>query len=175
MTTSQTSLLALILVGGIGILLIGVGALMKAAARRKVKACTAATTGTVVDHRFTGEGRMYPILEYTVGDAQYHVRKQFRGVRTVRLSGLPVRTQAAAYEDAKGWLHVKMGPVARLSTLAEELWPLGSQMTVYYDPGNPDKSYVERPIIGNFATLMANIAGFLLIAVSILLYVLIQR
>lgn len=48
-------------------------------------------------------------------------------------------------------------------------------MTVHYDPDNPDKSYVERPIVGNFATLMFNIAGFLLIAVSILLYVLIQR
>lgn len=33
MTTSQISLLALILVGGIGILLIGAGMLMKAAAR----------------------------------------------------------------------------------------------------------------------------------------------
>ncbi len=175
MTTSQISLLALILVGGIGILLIGVSALMKAAARRKAKACTAVTTGTVIDYRFTGEGRMCPVLEYTVDGARYHVRKQFRGVKTVHLSGLPVRTQTAAYEDAKGWLHVKMGPVAHLSTLAEELWPLGSQMTVHYDPGNPDKSYVERPIVGNFATLMFNIAGFLLIAVSILLYALIQR
>ena len=76
---------------------------------------------------------------------------------------------------AKGWLHVQTGPIARLGTLAEQLWPLGSQMTVYYNPSNPDKSYVERPIVGNFATLMFNIAGFLLIAMSILLYVLIQR
>lgn len=175
MTTSQISLLALISVGGIGVLLIGVSMLMKAAAHRKAKACTAMAAGTVIDHRFMGEGRMYPVLEYTVGGAQHYVRKQFRGVKTVRLSGLPVRSQTAAYEDAKGWLHVKMGPVARLSTLAEQLWPLGSQMTVHYDPDNPDKSYVERPIVGNFATLMFTIAGFLLIAVSILLYVLIQR
>lgn len=175
MTTSQISLLALILVGGIGLLLIGMSMLMKTVARKKAKACTAATPGTVIDHRFTGEGRMYPVLEYTVDGARYHVRKQFRGVKTARLSGLPVRTQTAAYEDAKGWLHVQTGPVARLDTLAEQLWPLGSQMTVHYDPDNPDKSYVERPIVGNFATLMATITGFLLIAVSILLYVLIQR
>lgn len=84
-------------------------------------------------------------------------------------------TGATAHEDAKGWLHVQTGPIARLGTLAEQLWPLGSQMTVYYNPSNPDKSYVERPIVGNFATLMFNIAGFLLIAMSILLYVLIQR
>lgn len=175
MTTSQISLLALILVGGIGLLLIGVSMLMKAVARKKAKACTATTPGTVIDYRFTGEGRMYPVLEYTVDGARYHVRKQFRGVKTIRLSGLPVRTQAAAYEDAKGWLHVQTGPVARLSTLAEQLWPLGSQMTIHYDPDNPDNSYVERPIVGNFATLMANITGILLIAVSILLYALIQR
>ena len=175
MTTSQISLLALILVGGSGILLIGVSALMKAAARRKAEACTAATRGTVVDHRFTGEGRMYPVLEYTVDGTQYRAKKQFRGIKIKSLSGLPIYTQAVAHEDAKGWLRVQTGPVARLSTLAEQLWPLGSQMTVYYNPSNPDKSYVERPIVGNFATLMFNIAGFSLIAVGILLYVLIQR
>ena len=48
-------------------------------------------------------------------------------------------------------------------------------MTVHYHPSSPDKSYVERPIVGDFATLMFNIAGILLIALSILLYVLIQR
>lgn len=175
MTTSQISLLVLILVGGIGILLIGVSALMKAAARKKAKACTAVTMGTVIDHRFMGEGRMYPVLEYAVDGTQYRAKKQFRGIMTKSLSGLPIRTQATAYEDAKGWLHVQTGPIARLGTLAEQLWPLGSQMTVYYNPSNPDKSYVERPIVGNFATLMFNIAGFLLIAMSILLYVLIQR
>lgn len=169
MTTSQISLLALILVGGIGILLIGVSALMKAVARKKAKACTAVTMGTVIEHRFMGEGRMYPVLEYAVDGTQYRAKKQFRGIKTKSLSGLPIRTQATAYEDAKGWLHVQTGPIARLGTLAEQLWPLGSQMTVYYNPSNPDKSYVERPIVGNFATLMFNIAGFLLITMSILL------
>ena len=175
MTTSQISLLALISVGGIGILFIGASMLMKAAARRKAKACTAMIMGTVIDHRFMGEGRMYPVLEYTVDGTQYRAKKQFRGIKTKSMSGHPVRTQAVAHEDAKGWLHVWTGPIARLSTLAEQLWPLGSQMTVHYNPSNPDISYVERPIVGNFATLMFNIAGFLLIVVGILLYVLIQR
>lgn len=74
MTTSQISLLALILVGGIGILLIGVSALMKAVARKKAKACTAVTMGTVINHRFMGEGRMYPVLEYTVDGTQYRAK-----------------------------------------------------------------------------------------------------
>ena len=91
MTTSQISLLALILVGGIGILLIGVSALMKAAARKKAKACTAVTMGTVIDHRFMGEGRMYPVLEYAVDGTQYRAKKQFRGIMTKSLSGLPIR------------------------------------------------------------------------------------
>ena len=168
MTTSQISLLALISVGGIGILFIGASMLMKAAARKKAKACTAATMGTVIDHRFMGEGRMYPVLEYTVDGTQYRATKQFRGIKTKSLSGLPIRTQAAAHEDPKGWLHVQTRPIARPDTLAEQLWPLGRQMTVYYNPSSPDKSYVERPIVGDFATLMFNIAG-------ILLYVLIQR
>ena len=82
MTTSQISLLALILVGGIGILLIGVSALMKAVARKKAKACTAVTMGTVINHRFMGEGRMYPVLEYIVDGTQYRAKKQFRGIKS---------------------------------------------------------------------------------------------
>ena len=150
MTTSQISLLALILVGGIGILLIGVSVLMKAVARRKAKACTAATMGTVIDHRFMGEGRMYPVLEYTVDGTQYRATKQFRGIKTKSLSGLPIRTQAAAYEDPKGWLHVQTGPIARLDTLAEQLWPLGSQMTVHYNPATQAKAMSNAP---SWATL----------------------
>ena len=110
MTTSQISLLALILVGGIGILLIGVSALMKAVARKKAKACTAVTMGTVINHRFMGEGRMYPVLEYIVDGTQYRAKKQFRGIKTKSLSGLPIRTQATAHEDAKGWLHAAPPP-----------------------------------------------------------------
>lgn len=75
---------------------------MKAAARKKAKACTAVTMGTVIDHRFMGEGRMYPVLEYAVDGTQYRAKKQFRGIKTKSLSGLPIRTQATAHEDAKG-------------------------------------------------------------------------
>ena len=89
MTTSQISLLALILVGGIGILLIGVSALMKAAARRKAKACTAVTMGTVIDHRFMGEGRMYPVLEYTVDGTQYRAKKTIPWHKDQKLVGTP--------------------------------------------------------------------------------------
>lgn len=148
MTTSQISLLALISVGGIGILLIGMSTLMKAAARRKAKACTAMIMGTVIDHRFMGEGRMYPVLEYTVDGTRYHVRKQFRGVKTKSLSGLPVRTQSAAYEDAKGWLHVQTGPITRLDTLAEQLLAPRQPNDCALQPQQPRQELCRAPYRG---------------------------
>ena len=144
MTTSQISLLALISVGGIGILLIGMSTLMKAAARRKAKACTAMIMGTVIDHRFMGEGRMYPVLEYTVDGTRYHVRKQFRGVKTKSLSGLPVARKARRTKTPRAGA-VQTGPIARLDTLAEQLWPLGSQMTVHYNPTQPRQELCRAP------------------------------
>ena len=45
--------------------------------------------------------------------------------------------KSEVYEDEKGWLHVKTGAIANLRQFAEQLWPINSKMTVYYNPNNP--------------------------------------
>ncbi len=44
--------------------------------------------------------------------------------------------KSEVYEDEKGWLHVKTGAIANLRQFAEQLWPINSKMTVYYNPNN---------------------------------------
>lgn len=91
------------------------------------------------------------------------------------MSGLPVVSiRPEAYEDDKGWLHVKYGQVANLRALAEDLWPRGSSMMVYYDPANPKSSYVDRPVSATFACTLLVIMGIVTLALGVLVFFLIQ-
>lgn len=175
MTDSQIALLALGVVGFIGIALIVSGVLAKVLIARKNSSCTASTTGVVVRHGFNGEKRMYPVVMYAVDGVSYHVRKKYNGVKFVQVSGLPVVfIHPEAYEDDKGWLHVKYGPVANLRALAEDLWPRGSSMVVYYDPADPKTSYVDRPVSATFACTFLVLMGISTLALGVLVFFLIQ-
>ena len=170
----QIAWMELITVGGIGVILLVSGVVINAAAKRRTKSCTERIEGIVVRHGFPGEGRMYPILEYIVDRKCYQAKKKFRGVKVNKLSGIPVSVQGKAYEDEKGWLHVKIGSVSNLKQLAEQLWPIGSKMTVCYDPGNPRKCYVDRPVSGGFAPFLFIAAGMAVMLLSVLIFFLIQ-
>lgn len=91
---------------------------------------------------------MNPIVEYVVDGNRYTAKKKFRGILTKRISGLSVHVASGVYEDEKGWLHIKTGAIANLRELAEQLWPIGSKMTVYYNPDHPKRCYVDRPVLG---------------------------
>jgi len=166
MSKIQIAWLEWMTVGGIGGVLILAGMAIHLVQKRKNQSCTQQTKGRVVQYGFPGDGRMYPIVEYAVDGICYRARKEFRGIITKKLSGFPVGVQAKAYEDEKGWLHIQRGAIADVRLLAETLWPMGSQMTVYYDPNDPKRSYVDRPISGGFVSVMFVIMGTAAIALG---------
>ena len=174
MTELQIAYLELAIAGGIGALLVIAGIVARALAKRANDSCTARTTGTVVNHRFAGEGRLYPIVRYEVSGKSYQMRKKYNGVKFVQVAGLPVPMQPEAHEDEKGWLHVKLGPMANVRDLAEQLWPIGSGMTVYYDPAKPQRGYVDRPVSSSFACTMFIVGGLATIAMGVLVFFLVQ-
>lgn len=174
MSELQIAWLELIIVGGLGIILALAGVIINIIAERQNKLCTQHTEGIVIQYGFPGDGRMYPIVEYFVDGVCYKAKKKFRGVKRIRISGLPIKAQSKAYEDEKGWLHIKIGPIANLHHLAEQLWPIGSKMTVFYNPNNPKKCYVDRPISGSFTSIMFVLVGMVIIILSVLVFFLIQ-
>lgn len=175
MTELQIAYLELAIVGGLGALLVIAGIVARALAKRANDSCTARTTGTVVKHRLAGEGRLYPIVRYEVSGKSYQTRKKYNGVKLIQVTGLPVPMQPEAHEDEKGWLHVKLGPMANVRDLAEQLWPIGSGMTVYYDPAKPQRGYVDRPVSSSFACTMFIVAGLATIAIGMTVFFLIQQ
>ena len=174
MSELQIAWLELITVGGPGVILALSGVIINIVTKRQSKLCTKQTEAVVVQYGFLGQGRMYPIVEYFVDGTCYKTKKKFRGVKTKRISGFPVHVTSEAYEDEKGWLNVKIGPIANFRQLAEQLWPVESKMTVYYNPNNPKMCYVDRPISESFTSIMFILMGLVIIILSVLVFFLIQ-
>ena len=91
------------------------------------------------------QGRMRPVTEYQVGGRSYKAARHFRGyVVKSRNFGKNIYRGKGAYVSEKDYVHVTLGRITNLRAMAEELWPLGSEMTVYYNPDNPKQAFVER-------------------------------
>jgi hypothetical protein len=174
MSEIQIAWLELLMVGGLGGILILVGIGSNINTKKKNASCTAVTNGIVVKHSFNGEGRMAPIVEFSADDQTYRTKKKYNGIKSMSITGLPNAIKGSAWEDEKGWLHVKTGTFANMRQMAENLWPIGSEMTVYYNPGNPKKNYVDRPITNQFVLIIFVIMGAVCVALGILVFLLIQ-
>lgn len=118
--------------------------------------------------------RTYKAEDWAEYFASFIGKKIFCGIKTTQISGVPVPVKSEVYEDEKGWLHVKTGSIANLRQLAEQLWPINSKMTVYYNPNNPKKCYVDRPISKSFTSMMFIIMGIVTILLSVLVFFLMQ-
>ena len=174
MSKIQIAWLGFLLVGGVGVLFIFPGVMITLVTRKQTKQCTKKIEGTVVQYQFPGGGSMNPIVEYVVDGNRYTAKKKFRGILTKRISGLSVHVASGVYEDEKGWLHIKTGAIANLRELAEQLWPIGSKMSVYYNPNNPKRCYVDRPVLGSTISAVFIVTGLIILVLSVLLFVLIQ-
>lgn len=153
----------------LGIITILAGILIRIRTVKRNNSCTKKTIGHVVKYVFPGGSKMYPVVEFEVGGQSYLTKKKFNAIKSLEI-GFPFSRKSEAYEDDKGNLCVKTGPIANLKNLAENLWPIGKEMTVYYNSQNPNINFVERPITNNFLTIMSIIMGTLMVLISVGLY-----
>lgn len=174
MTIHEIALLELFLVGGIGVLLVISALLISFITEKRNRSCTEVTSGTVIKYRYLGDGNISPVVSYRAMGSVYTKRKKFNSIRTVGIKGFPLHIEEDAYEDEKGNLHVKTGPVANMKKLAETLWPMGSSMKVYYNPDNPKVAYVDRPLKNRFVITAFLLTGLFIILLSVVLFYVIQ-
>ena len=170
MAQQQIALLELALVGGWGAILFIAGILIKVLTERKNSRCTSKTVGKVIQYSFMGDGRIAPVVEYESGGSKYTCKKRFAGIKKVHSTRL---NEPEAWEDEKGYLHVRTGIRSNMRQLAQTLWPVGSEMEVYYDPDDPGTSCVGVPVSNEFLCRVFLIAGAGIVALGILLYFLI--
>ncbi len=176
MSQEMIALLELVIVGGIGLLLTIAGIWICFAEKKRVKRCTHCVQGEVIEYHFNGNGSFFPVVRYVVDGTTYRVKRRFRGVITVEKSGLKkVYIDRGAYVDEKDVLHVPMGAVTNMRSMAESLWPIGSPMSVYYDPLKPKTAYAEKcPRRMSLVSVLFIVLGLLIVALGILFYFVIR-
>lgn len=171
MTEQAIAWLAYVVMLALGLVMIAVGRWIPKRTERRNESCTDQTVGVVVRHVFRGEGRMFPVVQFSVGGKHYEARKRFEYVKRVRFSRLRgVARHPNAYETPDGKLYLRIGTIIRYRKVAEELWPIGSEMTVYFNPENPSINYVDRPIRNYFLSRMFFFAGGVMCAVGVMLF-----
>lgn len=118
------AMVQLLVDGGIGLILIISGIIMNMISKRNNKQCTKSVEGYVISYSFTGESRMHPIVEYVVDGITYNTKKKYKGIKSIKASGIPLPVKSKAYEDEKGYLHIKSGAIVNVRQMAEKLWPI---------------------------------------------------
>lgn len=158
--------------GGLGLLLVVIALVIKTRTARRNNRCTAVTTGSVIDYSFRGDDRIAPIIEFEASGTRCTCEKKFNGIKVVQPTSLE---SPSAWEDDKGYLHIRRGIYANLRKLAEEMWPLGSKVEVRYDPNDPRVAFVDRPITNSFLTSVYLVAGIGVAALGVLMFFVIGR
>ena len=171
MSTQTIALMALLILSALGFLLVLIAVIIKTYTKKKNKRCTSETYGKVIKYLFPGDGRIVPVVEFETNQKKYVSKKMINGYIKVRKPSL---SDPYAWEDEKGFLHTTVGPIANVKQAAQELWPIGAEMKVYFDSIDPRINYVERPTENSLAFFIFLITGIALIALGVLMYWLIQ-
>lgn len=84
MTNIQIAWIELFTVGGLGLLIIIIGVIIKLITNNNNLKCTSKTEGVVIKYRFLGEGRMHPVVEFTVNEKKFLTSKKFNCIKQIR-------------------------------------------------------------------------------------------
>lgn len=176
MSNEMIALLELVSVSGMGVLMMLASLLMGVFQKRKARNCSETVQGQVIRHKFPGKGRMIPVIRYRVNGADYLVKRKFAGIITEqKVTANHLYSDCGAYVSDRDYLHVPTSAVTNLWDMAERLWPIGSSMTVYYNPQKPKQAYAERlPKKWSIERVAFLLAGGFLVLVAVGLYFVIR-
>lgn len=136
-------------VAGAAFILIMLSLIFFAHSRKVFRRYTAQTTGSIVAHRFMGHDsgrRVVPVVEYTVNGYVYSAYRHFKGVVNSHRTSFR-ESCCEIFVSERDILHIKcVGMSVNMNEALEKLWPLGSSMTVFYDPDRPDRGYAEKVV-----------------------------
>ena len=145
MSNGQVILLEISLVGGVGFLLAIAGIFIRIFEKKKSSKCSASVVGHVIDYKYNGTGGVFPVVSYEVDGNTYTVIRRFRGIITkTKITPTQFHQDSGAYVNRNDYLVVPMSAITNFRKMAEELWPIGSEMVVYYNSDSPKCAYAEK-------------------------------
>ena len=125
--------------------------------------------GEVVGYSYNGNGGGPPIVAFEVDCKTYRSKLRYRNDMVTSTS---FHKEAVVIGDPLDkTLRIKRNRYVSMNPL-ESHFPIGSSLTVYYNPNNPQQNYVERHA-GSLMPPLFLLAGMILVIVSVGLYVVI--
>ena len=155
-----------IAVAGAGVLIMLIGLPFFFHALGVKKKCNKTVYGRVVDHQYLKGGNTYitPLVEYYVDGERYIAYRHYKGVTKKKMviskdKSMPDKDYL--YVSDKDVLHiVRVGTMHSFGALAEDMWPVGSELPVLYNPQKPKQAFVEKVVV------VSQIAGIVLVCVG---------
>ena len=104
------------------------------------KRSTESIKGSVVGYRYYTDA-IVPIVEYVVNEKAFKRSLEYEWVMTV---SFPWKNSKATSNPDLLAKRLVLYTNSAVSYTAKDFFPLGSTLTVWYNPDNPKESYVER-------------------------------
>ncbi len=172
-----------ICVAGAGLLLAIISIPFFLHKRAVIKNCSEETKGRVVKYRFGGSGNLSsvaPVVEFDVNGKTFKAYRHYRAVSCKRKSTFDPNElfgqSDSFYISEKDVFHISTkGVLINYKKLAEEKWPLGTEMTVVYNPRKPRQAFVEKVVvISDIVSIVLLSCGCGIMAVAGIAYMLLS-
>lgn len=139
------------------------------------KRCTSNVKGTIKKYtwRSHGDSGIYlPVVVYHVNGKDYKVTgPEYKGYRTITRKS-PVSKNEMEYDEKNQILTVKRNInsiVGNYKNPIAELYPVNTEIEVYYDPQNPKLSYVLRYCNKKFSFYLTFCSGIVILICDVLI------
>ncbi len=168
----ELNIILLLVLSGIGMLFLISGILISATYRKKINRCSEKTLGTIVKYSYLSRA-FAPIAKFCVDGESYEIKRKFRGVIEIK-KPLSLHNNKGAYVSDKDFLHIHRAAITDFESMAKTLYPLGSKLTVYYNPQKPKEAFLEKlPSKSSVLTLVFIGTGIYFILLGTLIYFLV--
>ena len=148
----------------IGLVLLILSLVFKNKDKKMVEKCTLSTKGKVIKYTlWNNNGIHFPIVEYVVKNTKYNQRLKYGWIINKSSSFNRIKTEVE--NDVKEGNLVINSNVHISTNPLKEHFPVGTELDVFYNPQNPDKSYVMR-FVKNPAVKVLFFIGLLFIVLA---------
>lgn len=176
----STSLIILLSIGAPAIILLLIGIIIALCNSKKKAHCTCQTVGKVYGYRYAGgngDCSVAPRAEFYVGGQKYKAYRHYKGVvASTKITPDPdslLGNQDSFWISEKDWFHInKKGLCTNYKKMAQEVWPVGSNVTILYNPDKPRQAYVDKIVVNTVVPIVFIGCGLLLILSAVMGYIL---
>ncbi len=162
----------------VGVLLVILSILFFLKEKRLKNNCISMAKGNVIKYKYLGSNNarsISPVVEYTVDGKKYNAYRHYKKIVSKNKYVLNNDESDNFYILNDTFYINTMGVYHNYRLLAEEKWPLGTELPVFYNPKNTKQGFVEKVVtINKTVGIVLLCAGVGLIILSFISYILLS-